>query len=808
MKRIVKWLAFTLLGATVFATAAGIIIHRYQREIMDAVTQILEESIHGELHIGNYDVTIFHSFPSISISLSNILVYGPSDLPYRDPILQAERISVNVEPLKLLQREIKMKSVDIINGRITIFRTSTGYSNLEVFAGTPSDTLDHRENLLLDMKKIRMINTVASYTDSLRGKYFSVRFIVTENSVTGSDSSIQFRVKGELMTFGLQFDSIQGAFMRDVLARADVSLQLNPKQSLLVINPSTMRSEKSNINFSGRARLGRAGQLELQIQSDPIDFDEGLSILSDTLAKRIKRYKVDKPVYLKAHIRQLSPRTPPEVDVNFSFERGNAKVGQVILEDMSMDGAFTNHIDAALGNDDRNSQIKIVSMHGLLNSLPMKGAATLDNLMDPTLKLQATFDFDLQKLSDRLETAGIGFEGGHFKSTFSYTGKLDEYLDETSFQYNGTLDGEASIVDGAITYKASKLKLDHINAAFAFTEKKFEIQSLAVQQGKNKININGSISDFIPFFTTLETTGKVNLTITSPRLDPSGFINRRKVKQTTLAKTKSKQKISDVLEVLNKKVQFDIDFHVDEFVNGRLKASKLQGQLTLINNSLILKRARMRFAGGTVELNMNLVRLQSSVSPFRLGAKLRRVEIKQFFYAFRDFNQTVIRDSNIEGTLNLDIKLNADIDDNLDVLTPHLLGNANFTIQNGKLKDFEPMQRLSNFLFKGRDLSNVQFGEITGQIGMKRTNIDINRMEIQSTALTMFVEGQYALGGSSDLSIQIPLSNLKKRDQDIAPENIGTDARVGPSVFLRVRPDKSGKTTLSYDPFKKFRKKK
>ena len=81
-------------------------------------------------------------------------------------------------------------------------------------------------------------------------------------------------------------------------------------------------------------------------------------------------------------------------------------------------------------------------------------------------------------------------------------------------------------------------------------------------------------------------------------------------------------------------------------------------------------------------------------------------------------------------------------------------------------------------------------------------------MEVESTVVTMFIEGRYDLKDSSDLSIQIPLSNLKKRDQDIPPENVGVDSKVGPSVYLRVKPDKTGKNTISYDPFKKFRKKK
>jgi hypothetical protein len=85
-------------------------------------------------------------------------------------------------------------------------------------------------------------------------------------------------------------------------------------------------------------------------------------------------------------------------------------------------------------------------------------------------------------------------------------------------------------------------------------------------------------------------------------------------------------------------------------------------------------------------------------------------------------------------------------------------------------------------------------------------DIKINRMEIQSTALSLFVEGIYSLKGNTDISIQVPLSNLRKRNEDYKPENIGSDAKGGTSVFVRGRPGEDGNIKFKYDLFKKFRK--
>ena len=79
-------------------------------------------------------------------------------------------------------------------------------------------------------------------------------------------------------------------------------------------------------------------------------------------------------------------------------------------------------------------------------------------------------------------------------------------------------------------------------------------------------------------------------------------------------------------------------------------------------------------------------------------------------------------------------------------------------------------------------------------------------MEIQSSVLTMFVEGIYSQKGNTDISIQVPLSNLKKRDSSYTPENIGVDKKGGKSIYLRGRPGPDGDIKFNIDLFKKYEK--
>ena len=81
-------------------------------------------------------------------------------------------------------------------------------------------------------------------------------------------------------------------------------------------------------------------------------------------------------------------------------------------------------------------------------------------------------------------------------------------------------------------------------------------------------------------------------------------------------------------------------------------------------------------------------------------------------------------------------------------------------------------------------------------------------MEIQSSVLSFFVEGLFSPRGNTDVSVQVPFSNLKKRDEDYIPENIGVDKKGGRSIFLRGQAGSDGNVQFKLDLFKRFQKEK
>ena len=180
--------------------------------------------------------------------------------------------------------------------------------------------------------------------------------------------------------------------------------------------------------------------------------------------------------------------------------------------------------------------------------------------------------------------------------------------------------------------------------------------------------------------------------------------------------------------------------------------------------------------------------------------------MKKIFTAFSNFGQEGITANNLEGQLTAKVNTSVNINDEGAVLPSSVKGIVDFSLKNGALNNYEPIKKIQNFIFKKRDFDNIRFAELKDKLEINNGDIKMNKMEIQSTVLTLFVQGVYGKKSGTDLSIQIPLNNLKKRDEDYNPVNIGTDKKAGRSIYLRGKTGSDGNVNFKLDLFNKFEK--
>jgi hypothetical protein len=162
---------------------------------------------------------------------------------------------------------------------------------------------------------------------------------------------------------------------------------------------------------------------------------------------------------------------------------------------------------------------------------------------------------------------------------------------------------------------------------------------------------------------------------------------------------------------------------------------------------------------------------------------------------------------NLKGTLNANVVFRTGVNNEAKLISEANEGVVTFLLQNGELNNFEPLMEISKKAFKKQDFSSIKFADLENKLEIRGTTFIVNEMDIRSTALNLTVEGIYDVKKGTDMSIRLPLTNLTKSQ---ASTDISDDgkAKKGVSLRLRARTGDDGKLKISWDPFRRGKKKK
>jgi hypothetical protein len=128
-------------------------------------------------------------------------------------------------------------------------------------------------------------------------------------------------------------------------------------------------------------------------------------------------------------------------------------------------------------------------------------------------------------------------------------------------------------------------------------------------------------------------------------------------------------------------------------------------------------------------------------------------------------------------------------------------------LQNGRLKKMENISKAASFVFKKEDLTDIAFQEIKMKSTLKGYNLHLEQLDIASTIMSMRIDGVYSFKNETNISIQLPLKNIGKKNTTYKMTVEELQQYKGPNVFLLARNKPDGSIYLSFDPLKKLKSK-
>lgn len=412
--------------------------------------------------------------------------------------------------------------------------------------------------------------------------------------------------------------------------------------------------------------------------------------------------------------------------------------------------------------------------------------------------------FDLAQLNNLLASNTIALSSGKGNIDLTYSGPVLKNSNN-----NTSINGRVSLSDGTINYYPRNIQINNVNGDIAFKNSDVFVNNFRGNVKGNKIIMSGTGKNLLALIKT--NPGKIFLdwNIYSPSLNLGSFTSLLKKRIIAERKKSSKgslESVSNNLDEVVNQANFRLNIKADELIYKRFTATNVKASIGLVNENWLLNNVSLQHGGGSMVISGELQEKNNDYYESSIKLNMQNVDINKVMYAFNNFGQNGIESENLRGKISSQADIKMDIDRNLE--TPsNINGYVDFSLKKGALLHYEPLQKLQNVVFKKRNFDEIYFAELKDRFDIQNRDIKINRMEIQSTALTLFIEGVYSLQGNTDISVQVPLSNLKKRDADYKLENKGADSKAGASIYVRGQPGADGNIQFKLDLFKKFRKK-
>lgn len=802
-RKFIRITLYILAGFFVLGIVIGALVYFNQKTIAQKLQAIAGEKLKGKLEVGDVRFTPLSNGPGINFSFRDVRLSDSLFHLHKIYALKTQEISVSLNFRSLLSRQVVVEELILEDGEVNVFVQKNGYSNFTVFDKKQNDQLKEEGTSgkgLKELNKIRLKNVAVQFSDSVKEKSYGAIFRHVNLHVEKKDSLWAVAMHGPVFWKGLIFNPAKGGFLVNSETNINFNLVYDIPGKQLKINPSNLWVSGGNkIELGGVITMKEhPGSLDLRFKTDDIMVDQVLPLLPAKLGNAIRNVKILPKVSAEANIVGRMGKGSPVVNVGFVTDTFHYELPIGTLKGMKAIGSFTNQADPALPTGDENSRITGKGITGFFETFPVKGEIVVRDFTNPQTVIDCSLKADPASANALFDQSRYRIKSGSLNLDFHYAGSLTRFYNKEQDRLNGEMLGQATFDNVALTYVPQRVNLSKLNGRINFTEKDFLLPKISFFDGQNNLLVAGRADGLIPYLfgSPKQVMAFVHINI------PNWQVNWIETilnfgKEEKQVEKRSNFKISKLMDQVISDMDIEASLESNRLRYKRLTATQVRGKFTLTQKGIEVHTIAMNACGGSVNVSGGIRDLGTKELPFFYAkGKLENADVNSVFYSLDNFGQKSMTDKNLSGKLNANFQFETRLKQNTELIPSSMKGNLKVELSEARIVNFEPFVKMKKLIFRKRKMEDVRFATISNEFTLRGQEIEVKNMEIESNIMTLFVEGIYSFGKKTDLSIQIPMSNLKSRDSTYQLTSHDPDSIKGPSIYLRARDNDSGEVNF------------
>ncbi len=776
-KKALKYLKWTLIVffslLTLLFLTAFIIAYFYEDSVKKFVVDRINKQLNSEIQVKDIELSLLKKFPDATLIFNEVIAKDAITSVNKGNLLKAQQVLLNFNIWDIFDGNYRIKKIEVDQGYINLMVYADGTDNFHFWK--EDSTAKKDDSFGFDLQKLILNNVGIRYRDFPNNQdYYG---IANDFIIKGKFKNQQYdlAIYGSLLIN--KFNVSDVSYFPGKLTDIDMTLSVDN-------NSGTYKFETGNLKI-GDLKFEVAGyvvhnettqKLDVDITGSKFQLQALLNEVPTAYHKYISDYKGVGDFKFKTKISgSYKGKNIPQVTITFSIKGGKIeqKSSELSLEDVNLNAVFTNGTSQNL----KTTSLRFNDFSAKLKSSTFRGEMYISDFENPVLDLILYAKSELKEITDFLNVDTLKSISGNVDLKMSFKGKLNKGNNLTAQDFiDSKTSGTINFTSVNFSLKNDPHEYKNINAQCEFSNNDIIVNKLTGNISSSDFSVKGYFRNVLSYLFLKNQNLLIDGTVTSVNTDLD-----------ELLRTSSSSNDTTYRLVFPNNISWKVNIDIAKLNFNKFNATSLKGVVKLKNQLLNASDIKFNSQEGSTDAFLIVDGSQKNKLLISCDAQITKVNISKLFYEFGNFGQESMKDENLKGIVNADVKFAGVWSTQLLPDMEKMYAKADIKIENGELLNYAPMKGLSKFL-KVSDLNDVKFANLHNQIEIKNRTIYIPAMEIKSSAVNIVASGEHTFDNVIKYKLKIQLSEiLAKKARAAKPEN---------EEFGVVEDDGLGKTSL------------
>lgn len=723
----------------------SILIWAYEDDVQEFFLSKLNQQLNTKVEIASIELGVFKTFPDASIILNQVKVHHAKPYEGAGHFLTSSEVRIRFSWFDFLAENYEAKRIDIKDGSLQIITSIKGDENFNIFKSN-KDSVNGNFNFSLNTLDISAIKVIIDHEPSEFNSSFYIEDARANGEFTAQEYTLQ--IKSELL-----FDDLitgKTNWIKSKTVDLDCDLKVNNETRNYSFSEGLLKLAQMEFGIEGSISLNeKAPDLNLELKGLDLNLSSFLSLLPKEYQESLKDYKSDGNFFAVVNIKgPWNSEFNPLVKIDFGIEKGEVEYtpNNLLMENVFLDGQFSNGNQRCL----KTSTIKLDNFKFKLNSGQAQGRLYLSNLNDVNADANFKAKLSLEDVAQFLPEGKLSNLKGIAELDMAFEGNLKQMLEDKGVLNERVLaNGDLKIDQASFKLPGDTLTYRNMKSRLRFSKYDVFVDQFSGMAGSSDFNFKGSLVNLFGYLLTDNQPIGINAEASS------SYVNLDELFSTNTNEDEN----SNYNFKISPRLSLQLSIAIDKILFRNFNATQIFGNLGLSNQVFKAKKLRLQTMDGELDIQGIIDGRNANNILVSCDGDLKNVNINKFFYQCENFGQNTMTDKHIMGNLDANVQLTFPMDSSMNIRTEKMKSVADITIRDGRLIAFEPLNNLSRFISLD-ELKDVKFSKLKNTIKIENEKIIIPKMEMVSSALSIFVSGTHSFNNYVDYHFQLTLSDL------------------------------------------------